>query len=94
MAHELEEVDLLIGARSEIRVTAFAGHDLVARAIPEENTFAEAGACGEESARSSGERLAGIENAKIFGREVLEAVAGGAQIIDENDRGEIKITQP
>src|SRR5882724_5339471 len=87
-AHEAEEFDLLLGVRSEIGMASFGGHDAVAPAVPDEDRLTKTGAGSKQCARSAGLRYTRIQNAEILGCKVLEAVAGGSQIIQENDIGD------
>ncbi len=84
-AHETEQFNLLFGVRSEIGVAAFGSADLIAGAIPHEESFAQAGAGGEERASSADFRRTGIENREVSGIEILDAVSPGAEIVEKND---------
>src|SRR6266403_1957797 len=87
-AHEAEEFDLLLGVRSEIGMASFGGHHAVAPTVPDENRLTETGAGSEQGAGPAGLRNTRIQNAEIPGWKMLEAVAGGSQIIQENDIGD------
>jgi len=50
-AHEAKQFYFLFGVGSEIGVAAFGGADLITRAIPNEKSFAQAGARSEQRAR-------------------------------------------
>ena len=65
-------------------MAAFAGHNLVAVAIPKQNALAQASARGEQGTRGAGNGSADVQNAEVLGREMLEAVAGGAQIVHQS----------
>jgi hypothetical protein len=84
-AHETKQFNLLFGVRSEIGVAAFGGADLVAGAIPDEKSFAKAGASSEKSAGSAGFDAAGIENREIGRIEIFDAVSPGAEVVEKND---------
>jgi len=71
-------------------MAAFGGNDLIALAVPNEERFAEAGARGEEGARAAGFGLAFIEHAKLFWIEILDAVAPCAEVIQQNNVGDIE----
>ena len=68
-------------------MAAFGRHNAVAASIPDENGLAKTGASGEQCARATMLGAARIENAEIFGRKVLDAMASGAEVIQENHMG-------
>jgi len=84
-AHETKQFDLLFSVRSEIGVTTFGSANLIAGAIPHEKSFAQAGAGGEKSACATSFRHPGIQNRKVGRIEIFDAVAPGAEIVEEND---------
>src|ERR1700704_536274 len=77
-AHEAQEFDLLFGVRSEVRMAAFGRHNTVAPSIPHENRLAKTGAGREQRAGSARLGLAWIQDAEIFRRKMLDAVARGS----------------
>ena len=83
-AHETKQFNLLFGVRSEIGVAAFGCADLIAGAIPDEKSFAQAGARGEQRACSADFWRAGIQNGEIGGIEIFDAVSPGAEVVEEN----------
>jgi hypothetical protein len=66
-------------------VAAFGGTDLIALAIPDEKSLPQAGAGGEQGARTARLRRAGIENREISGIEIFNTVAPCAEVIQKND---------
>src|SRR6266481_5184015 len=84
-AHEAQQFDLLLGVRGEVGVAAFGRHNAVAAAVPYQNRLAKTSTCGNQCAGSARLGLAWIQDAEIFRRKMLDAVARGAQVIQEND---------
>jgi hypothetical protein len=84
-AHEAEKFDLLLGVRGEIGVAPLGRDNVIAASVPYQDGLAEASARGEQSASSAGFGLTWIEDAEIFGGKMLKAMAGGAEIIEENN---------
>src|SRR5258708_7096387 len=85
VAEIVEEGDLAIGARGEVAVAAFGGDGHVLFAVPDEERFAEAGACGDETAMSGGVWVAGLEGEDALRCEFGDAVAVGFEVVDEED---------
>ncbi len=83
--HEAKQFDFLFGVGSEIGVAAFGGADLITRAIPNEKSFAQAGARSEQRARATDFWRARIQNREVGRIEIFDAVAPGAQIVQKND---------
>src|SRR5712692_9511849 len=84
-AHEAQEFDLLLGVRGEVGVAAFGRHNAVAAAVPFQDRLAKTSTCGNQCARSARLGLAWIQDAEIFRRKMLDAVARGAKVIQENN---------
>jgi hypothetical protein len=83
-AHETKQFNLLFGVRSEIGVATFGGADLIAGAIPDEKSFAQAGARGEQRTCSADFWRAGIQNGEIGRIEIFDAVSPGAEVVEKN----------
>ena len=64
-AHETQQLDLLLGMRSEIGVAAFRGDDLITRIAPNQNGLTKSGAGGEKCAGTTGFGGAGVEYCEI-----------------------------
>src|SRR5712692_2225214 len=84
-AHEAQQFDLLLGVRRKIGVAAFGGHHAVMAAVPNEKRLPEAGARRDQCARPARLGVAWIQDAEIFRRKMLDTVARGAKVIQEND---------
>src|SRR5437879_12092865 len=84
-AHEAKEFDLLAGVRGEIGMAAFRGHNAVAATIPHKKRLAKTGTGSKQRARPARLRVARIQDAKILRRKMFDAVARGAEIIQENN---------
>src|ERR1700682_2876757 len=66
-------------------MTAFRRNHAVARAIPKKNALAQSGARSQQRERPALNGSTLIQNAKIFGRKMLQAVGGGAEIVYQNN---------
>ena len=84
-AHEVKQFDFLFGVGSEIGVAAFGGADLITRAIPNEKSFAQAGARSEQRTRATEFWRARIQNREIGRIEIFDAVSPGAEVVEKND---------
>src|SRR6266403_5627051 len=84
-AHEAQQFDLLLGVRSEVGMPAFGRHNAIATAIPHQNRLAKTCTGREQCPRSARLGFTWIEDAEIFRRKMLDTVARGAKVIQEND---------
>lgn len=91
-AHEAEKLDLLFGVGREIGVAALGRDDAVALAVPDEEGLTEAGARSEKGPCATGLRFAWIQNAEVFRGKMLDAVAGGTEVIHEDDLRHIELS--
>src|SRR5215470_14629623 len=73
-AHEAEQLNLLLGVRSEIGVPALGRHHAVAAGVPHQNGFAQASTSRKQRPSPARLRFSGIQNTKIVGRKMFEAV--------------------
>src|SRR5208337_3277297 len=89
--HEPQEINLALCVRSEIGMPAFRGHHFVARAIPEQDRFAKPRSGSQQRAARARHGHTFIEHAKIFGREMLQAVSRGTQIVEQHDGFDVQL---
>src|SRR6266446_4240000 len=90
-AHEAQEFDLLLGVRREIGMPAFGRHNAVTAAIPHKKRLAKASARSDQCARPARFWIAWIQDAKILRRKMLDTVARGAEVIQENNVRDIEL---
>ncbi len=79
--HKAQEFDLLFSVRGEVGMAAFGRHNAVTAAVPDEERLAQAGPGGYQSASATRLGSACVENTEILGWKMLNAVAGGAEIV-------------
>src|ERR1700674_727825 len=90
-AHEAQQFDLLLRVGSKVGMPAFRRHNAVASAVPNENRLPKAGARREQRPRSARLGVTRIQDAEIFRRKMLDTVARGPQIVQENYLGNRKL---
>src|SRR5690348_18503863 len=83
--HVAKQLDLSFGSGSEIGVAAFTRSDDVAVAVPGENCLSQASAGGDERAGAVRGGRTFIQSTEVFGGQAWQGVAGGFQIIQEDD---------
>ena len=67
-------------------MSAFTGHHAIPIAIPEKDGLPEASPSGQQGARRSLHRSAGIQHHEIFWGKMLQAVTSRTEIVHQRDR--------